>query len=128
MYPKKFLYSKEHEWIKVEGDEAVVGITHHAQAQLGDIVYVDLPETGAEFASGEEFGSVESVKAVAEIYMPISGEVLEVNEFLEETPELVNQQPHDDGWIVRVKITDPSELDDLMDAGSYEEFVKQESE
>lgn len=128
MYPKNYLYSKEHEWLAVEGDIATVGITHHAQDQLGDIVYVDLPEVGAEFASGEEFGSVESVKAVAEIFMPLTGAVVEVNELLEETPELVNRKPQDDGWIVKIKITNPSELGGLMASDAYEDFVQQETE
>ena len=128
MYPDNYKYSKEHEWVNVEGDVATIGITHHAQDQLGDIVYVELPEVDAEFAAGDEFGSVESVKAVAEVFMPISGTVTEVNESLEDSPETVNQNPHDDGWILKMKISDASELDDLMDKAAYEAFVAAESE
>jgi len=127
MYPDNYLYTKEHEWIDVEEGIATVGITDYAQDQLGDIVYVELPEVGSEFSTGDEFGSVESVKAVAEIYMPIAGEIVEINEGLEESPELVNKNPHDDGWIVKIKVADPSELDDLMDHEAYEEWVEQES-
>lgn len=128
MYPDNYKYSKEHEWVNIEGDVATIGITHHAQDQLGDIVYVELPEVDAEFAAGDEFGSVESVKAVAEVFMPISGTVTEVNESLEDSPETVNQNPHDDGWILKMKISDASELDDLMDKAAYEAFVAAESE
>jgi len=128
MYPDAYRYSKEHEWLAVDGDTVTVGITHHAQDQLGDIVYVDLPEVGSEFEAGDEFGSVESVKAVAEVYMPVSGEVLEVNEGLEDNPELVNSSPHEDGWILKLKMSDTSQLDEMMDAGAYATFVKQETE
>ncbi|MCB1043368.1 MAG: glycine cleavage system protein GcvH [Acidobacteria bacterium] len=127
MYPSEYRYTKDHEWVKVEGDFAMIGITDHAQHQLGDIVFVELPEDGSTFSAGDEFGTVESVKAVAEVYMPITGEVTEINEDLEERPELVNERPHDDGWLIRVRITDPSELDELMDAEAYESFVEEES-
>jgi glycine cleavage system H protein len=128
MYPDNYKYTKEHEWVLIEGDTATIGITDHAQSQLGDIVYVELPEAEESFGSGDEFGSVESVKAVAEVYMPISGEVLEVNEALEDQPELVNKDPHDDGWLIKIKITDTSELEDLMDHNEYQELVESESE
>lgn len=127
MYPDNYKYTKEHEWILIDGKTATIGITHHAQSQLGDIVYVELPEVEEFFGIGDEFGSVESVKAVAEVYMPISGEILAINEDLEETPELVNKDPHDDGWLVKVKITDPSELEDLMNHTEYQEFIDSES-
>lgn len=123
MYPDNYKYTKEHEWVLIEGETATIGITDHAQSQLGDIVYVELPEEGDNFSIGDEFGSVESVKAVAEVYMPISGEIVDINESLEESPELVNKDPHDDGWLVKVKIADTSELDDLMDHNEYQEFV-----
>ena len=127
MIPSDCLYTKEHEWLKVEGDQATVGITDHAQSELGDIVYVELPDVGDTFSSGEEFGSVESTKAVAEIFMPITGEILEVNEALDEGPDLVNTSPHQKGWLVKIRIEDESELDDLMDAKAYQAFVDQES-
>jgi len=127
MYPSKYQYTKEHEWLLVKGDQATIGITHHAQDQLGDIVYVELPEVGETFAAGDEFGSVESVKAVAEIFMPIDGEILETNADLEDSPDLVNQNPHDGGWLVKIRISDPSQLKGLMDASAYEAFVAEES-
>ena len=127
MYPDQYLFSKEHEWVSVDGNVATVGITHHAQDQLGDIVYVELPEVGSEYSKSEEFGSVESVKAVAEVFMPLSGEVLEVNDLLEETPELVNTNPHDEGWIMKIRLTDKGELKELMSAADYQTFVEQES-
>lgn len=127
MYSEKHLYSKEHEWIQVDGETALIGITHHAQEQLGDIVYVDLPELDSEFVAGDEFGSVESVKAVAEVFMPVDGEVLEVNEQLEETPETVNEDPHAGGWLVKVKLTNPSQLEGLMSHSDYAKFVEEES-
>lgn len=127
MYSEKHLFSKEHEWIEVDGDTALIGITDHAQQQLGDIVYVDLPELDAEYTAGDEFGSVESVKAVAEVFMPVDGEILEVNEQLEESPETVNQDPHAAGWLIKVKLSNPAQLEGLMDHNAYAEFVAQES-
>ncbi len=127
MYPDSYLYTKEHEWVDVEDGVATVGITDYAQEQLGDIVYVELPEVGSELGAGDEFGSVESVKAVAEVFMPIAGEVVAVNEDLEDSPELVNKKAHDEGWVIKIKVADPSELDDLMDQEQYEEWVEQES-
>ena len=127
MYPDNYKYTKEHEWLSLDGDVAVIGITEHAQEQLGDIVYVELPEVGDTFATGDEFGSVESVKAVAEVFMPIAGEIVAINEALEDAPETVNKDPHDDGWLLKLKIEDPSELDDLMDHEAYEEFIQEES-
>ena len=127
MYPDNYYYTKEHEWLYVEGNIATVGITDHAQDQLGDIVYVELPDEDDEFGAGEEFGSVESVKAVAEVFMPVSGSVVEVNEALEDQPDLVNKDPHDDGWLVKIRLSDRSELDGLMDYQEYEEYIEQEA-
>lgn len=127
MYPDHYYYTKEHEWVDVEDDIAVIGITDHAQDQLGDIVYVDLPEVDDEFSSGDEFGSVESVKAVAEVFMPVSGVITAINEDLEDKPETVNEDPHDDGWLIKLKLTDKSELDDLMNHEDYMEFLEQEA-
>ncbi len=121
--PDNLKYSKEHEWVKVEGDTAIIGITDYAQGELGDVVYVELPEVGTEVSSGETFGTIEAVKAVSELYSPISGEVLEINGGLEDEPAAVNQSPYDDGWMIKVKISDSKELDDLMDAAGYEEMI-----
>lgn len=124
MYPKAYLYTQEHEWLSVDGDIATLGITQFAQDELGEVVYVDLPEVGESYAAGDEIGSIESVKAVAEVYTPISGEIVEVNEVLDETPETVNDSPHDDGWLVKLRI-DPDDpaLDEMMDADAYTSFA-----
>jgi len=127
MYPENFRYTKEHEWVLVEGDTGTVGITHHAQEQLGDIVYVDLPKLGAKLEKGAVMGSVESVKAVSEIFSPVSGEVIAVNETLSDAPEKLNQDPHGEGWLVKVKLTDPQEAANLMDAAQYQAHVAAES-
>jgi len=124
MYPDDFYYSKDHEWIKVENDVATVGITDFAQKQLGDVVYVELPEQGTELEFHQSFGVVESVKAVSDIYSPISGVVTEVNEGLNDSPELVNEDPHGKGWIIKVKIKDESDLGKLMSAVDYEKFLE----
>jgi len=116
-------YDQEHEWIRVEGDEGVVGISDYAQDQLSDVVYVELPEVGDSFEQGDILATVESVKAASDVYMPVGGEVLAINEALEDEPELVNQDPFDQAWFVRIAIADPSELDGLMDAAAYEAFV-----
>ena len=126
MYPDNYKYSKEHEWVSVDGDVATIGITSHAQDQLGDVVYVELPEVGDTFAAEDEFGTVESVKAVSELYTPISGEVIETNESLEDAPEQVNEDPHGDGWIIKMRVSDASELEGLMSAAEYTEFVSEE--
>ncbi len=123
MYPSDYLYSKEHEWLHVEGDVCTLGITEYAQNELGDVVFVDLPEAGASFEAHDEIGSVESVKAVAEVFTPVGGEVVEVNAKLEDEPEVVNESPHEDGWFVKLKLADKGELEDLMSAEEYEEFV-----
>ena len=117
--PEDVSYTEDHEWIRVEDDEVAVGITDYAQDQLGDIVFVELPQPGDILAKGEEFGTVESVKAVAELYMPIGGEILAVNTSLEDSPELVNASPHSDGWIIRIKQSDPDELNVLMNKETY---------
>ena len=124
MYPDDFYYSKDHEWINVEGDIATVGITDFAQKQLGDVVYVELPEPGTELEFHQSIGVVESVKAVSDIYSPVSGEVFEVTEDLNDSPELVNEDPHGKGWIIRLKIKDESDLEKLMSASDYEKFLE----
>ena len=117
-------YDKEHEWIRVEGDEGVIGISDYAQDQLSDVVYVELPEVGDSFEKGDVFAVVESVKAASDVYVPVGGEVLEINEELEDMPELVNQDPYGEAWFVRIAIADPAELDDLMGADAYKAFVE----
>ena len=119
-FPNDVRYTSEHEWIRVEGDEALVGITDYAQSELGEIVFIDVPTLGETLAQGEVFGSVEAVKTVSDLNMPAGGEVLEVNEELEAHPELVNNDPYGAGWMIRVRLSDPSELDSLMDAAVYE--------
>ncbi len=117
-------YAEDHEWVRMEGDTAVVGISDYAQDQLGDIVFVELPAEGDTFAQKDEFGTVESVKAVSELYMPIGGEILAVNENLEEHPELVNSAPYTDGWLIKVKPSDPAQYEALMDRDTYLEMLK----
>ena len=129
MSPEDLLYSREHEWLRLEADgEATVGITEHAQNELGDIVYVELPEDGASFEDGEAMGSVESVKAVSELFCPAGGEVLARNEALENAPERVNESPYGDGWLVRLRLADPeSAAEGLLTAAAYDEFVASEA-
>jgi glycine cleavage system H protein len=127
MAPEDNRYAKSHEYVHVEGDTALLGITDYAQKELGDVVYVDLPTVGAQVELGEEFGSIESVKAVSELFAPISGEVVEVNEALADKPDLVNTDPYGDGWMIRVKLRDASEVDELMTAEDYDDYVKTES-
>jgi glycine cleavage system H protein len=126
--PDDLHYSKDHEWVRVEGGVAVVGITDYAQNSLGDVVYVELPKTGDEFAANEAFGSVESVKAVSEVFAPVSGEVVGTNETLADTPEQVNQDPYGGGWMIRVQMSNPGEVDSLLTAAEYEDFTKTETE
>ncbi|UXR70038.1 MULTISPECIES: glycine cleavage system protein GcvH [unclassified Staphylococcus] len=121
--PSNLKYSKEHEWVKVEGNTALIGITDFAQNELGDIVFVELPEVDDEVTEGDTFGSVESVKTVSELYSPVSGKVVEVNESLEDEPEAVNESPYENAWMVKVELSDESELDALMDAAAYEEMI-----
>ncbi len=123
MIPDDRKYTQEHEWVQVEGDCGIVGVTDHAASELGDIVYVDLPETGAEFSAGDSVGSIESVKAVADLFLPVSGEIIEINDALDGDPSLVNSSPMDDGWMIKVRLADPSELDSLMDAKAYEDLL-----
>jgi glycine cleavage system H protein len=127
MYPEENLYSKDHEWILVQGDIGTIGITDYAQHELGDVVYVDLPEVGDTFEANEPFGSVESVKAVSEIFSPVSGEVIEVNSKLEETPELVNESPHQKAWMIKIRIANPDELKELLNAEGYQEYIQEQS-
>jgi len=124
--PEDRKYSSEHEWILSEGDLLTVGITDFAQDQLGDIVFVELPEAGAAFEAGDEFSTLESVKAVSEVYMPVSGEIAEVNETLADSPELINQDPYGQGWIVKIKAHDPSAVEGLLDKVAYFEMLKGE--
>lgn len=123
MYPSDYLYSRDHEWVRVEGETCVLGITEYAQEELGEIVYVELPDEGQTFNTTDEVGTIESVKAVAEVFTPVSGDVLEVNSALEDEPELVNDDPHGDGWLIRLKLSSPSELEELMSAEQYEEYL-----
>lgn len=123
MYPAEFKYSKEHEWVKREGDKARVGITDYAQKELGDVVYVELPQLGRKVKQGESFAVVESVKAVSDVYAPVSGEVVEINKELESKAELVNQSPHEKGWMAVIAMQNPAELDSLMSAAEYEKFI-----
>jgi len=125
-FPENLLYTEDHEWIRAEGNKAHVGITSHATSQLGDVVFVELPEIDDEFEMGEAFGVVESVKTVADLYMPVGGRIVEINERLYDEPEAVNESPHDEGWMVIIEITDPSELDDLLNADEYEEHIAEE--
>lgn len=126
IYPDNFRYTKDHEWVRVEGDIGVVGITDHAQKELGDIVYVDLPKPGTAVAKGGTLGSVESVKAVSDIYAPVSGEVAEINEALATTPEKLNEDPHGAAWLVKIKLSAPGEVKDLLSAGDYQAYVGDE--
>ena len=123
-FPEGFLYAKDHEWAKPQGDKVRVGISDYAQDQLGDIVFVELPQIGSRRAKGEQFGTIESVKAVSELYMPLGGEVLSVNKVLEGSPELVNKQPYESGWIIEVKPSDPAELKGLMNRDAYLSLLK----
>lgn len=122
-YPENFRYTKEHEWILVEGDTGTVGITFHAQKELGDIVYVDLPKPGTAVEAGKPLGSVESVKAVSDIYSPVSGEVVAVNDLLATAPEKLNEDPHGAAWLVKIRLSNPAEVDSLMSAADYQAYL-----
>ena len=122
-FPENLKYTKEHEWIKISGGEALVGITEFATTELGDIVFVEIETLGETLSSGETFGTVEAVKTVSDLFMPVSGEILEINSELEKTPEIVNKDPYGAGWIIKVKINDPSELEHLLSAGDYKKLV-----
>lgn len=123
MYPENFKYTKEHEWILVEGDTGTIGITDHAQHELGDIVYVDLPKPGTAVEQGKTLGSVESVKAVSDIYSPVTGEVIESNADLTSAPERLNSDPHGTAWLVKIKLSDPSQLAGLLSAADYKAYL-----
>ena len=123
-FPGDFLYAKDHEWAKPEGDKVRVGLSDYAQDQLGDIVFVELPQVGARHAKGGQFGTVESVKAVSELYMPVGGEVLSVNKALEASPEILNKEPYASGWLIEIKPSDPGELKGLMNRGAYLALLK----
>jgi glycine cleavage system H protein len=127
-YPVEYRYTQEHEWVKIERDTATVGITHHAQDQLGDVVFVELPAIGAKLQAGSPFGAVESVKAVSDIYAPISGDVAAVNEELLDAPEKINEDPHGEGWLVRMTVFDITETQGLMNAEKYADYVAAETE
>jgi len=124
MYPTEYLYSKEHEWVRVQDDICVLGITEFAQQELGEVVYVELPEVGQVFDTNDEIGTIESVKAVAEVYTPVAGEIVEINEAVVEDPELLNEEPHTEGWLVKVRFSSAADLKSLMSAEKYEEYVK----
>ena len=128
MYSEDNLYTKDHEWILIQDNVGTIGITDYAQHELGDVVYVDLPEVGDTFEANEPFGSVESVKAVSEIFCPVGGEILEVNSKLEESPELINQSPHEKAWMIKVRLTNPDELKELLSAQEYEEYLQEQAE
>ena len=123
MYPENFRYTKEHEWVAAVGDAGTIGITDHAQQELGDIVYVDLPKVGAHIEQGKSLGSVESVKAVSDVYSPVSGEITEINQTLAEKPEILNSDPHGAAWLVKIKLSAPAELAGLMSAAEYEAYI-----
>ena len=124
MYPSDFLYSREHEWIRVDGDQCVLGITEFAQQELGEVVFVELPEVGQVVNASDEIGTIESVKAVAEVFSPVAGEVVEVNEAVVDDPELLNDDPHGEGWLVKLRFSSADDLKSLMNAEAYEEYVK----
>jgi glycine cleavage system H protein len=122
-YPENYRYTKEHEWVLLDGDNATIGITFHAQEELGDIVFVELPTLGVLVQKGKSFGSVESVKAVSDIYAPVTGEVFEINEALATAPEKLNEDPHTTGWLIKVRVTDPGEAANLLSAAEYQTYV-----
>ena len=126
MTPEDSRYAKSHEYVHVEGDIGTIGITDYAQKELGDVVFVELPQVGTQIEAANEMGSIESVKAVSDLFAPVTGEVVEVNEKLADNPELVNTDPYNDGWMIRVRLADPTEVDELMDAAEYEEWIQTE--
>lgn len=125
-YPTDYRFTEEHEWVHLEGDRAKVGVTEHAQRELGDIVFVELPEVGKKVNKGDNLATVESVKSVSDVYAPVSGEVVEVNKSLESAPETINKDPHGAGWIAVLKVTDPKEVDSLLDVDGYEKLIASE--
>ena len=127
-FPDDLKYTREHEWCRIQGNRATVGITEHAQDQLGDIVYVELPDVGDMVKKGESFGAVESTKAVSELFAPVSGKVVEVNDPLTDAPETINEDSYEEGWMIQVELSDPDEAADLLDAAAYAKFVEEEQE
>jgi glycine cleavage system H protein len=127
MYPSDYRYTKDHEWIKLDGPVGTIGITDYAQAELGDVVFVELPKAGTQVKAGQSFGTVESVKAVSEIFTPVSGEVVETNAALADSPEKINQDPHGAAWLVKVRLTDPKEISRLMDAAAYQAYIAEKA-
>lgn len=125
--PENLKYTREHEWARIRGKVATIGITDYAQDQLGDVVYVELPDVADEVAKDEQFGTIESVKTVSDLFSPLSGEVIKVNEQLEDRPELVNEDPYGDGWMIQIQISDPDEIDELMSAEEYEAYLEEEA-
>jgi len=125
MTPTDLLFTKEHEWLRIDGSVGTVGISDHAQKELGEIVYVELPKPGTRYASGDTYGSVESVKAVSELFLPVAGEIVEINEDLGSAPEKINEDPYGTGWMVRIRLTAPSEIADLMSVEEYDEFTQE---
>jgi glycine cleavage system H protein len=125
MYPTDYRYTKQHEWVKVQGDAATIGITDYAQHELGDVVFVEMPKVGTNLVAGSSFGTVESVKAVSEIYSPVSGEVVETNPALADAPEKINTDPHNSAWLIKVKLADPKEVSSLMDAAAYQAYISE---
>jgi glycine cleavage system H protein len=123
MVPDDRKYTQEHEWVQIDGDVGIIGVTDHAAGELGDIVFVELPGVGDEFSQGDTVGTIESVKAVADLFLPVSGEIVEINEEVVDSPELVNSGPMDDGWLLKVKLSDMSEVDNLMDAQAYQDLL-----
>ncbi len=127
-FPEDLKYSREHEWVLIEDNIATVGITDFAQEQLGDVVFIELPAVGDKVNKDEAFGVVESVKAVSDMYAPVSGTILETNDDLPESPEMINEDPYGDGWVIKIEMTDPTDLDDLLDAAAYQQYVEEQQE
>jgi glycine cleavage system H protein len=127
MYPASYRYTKEHEWVSVEGASGTIGITDYAQAELGDVVFVELPKVGAQLKAGQSLGTVESVKAVSEIFSPVGGEVIETNALLSDSPEKINSDPHGAAWLVKIKLADPNEASGLMDAAAYQAYIAEKA-
>ena len=128
MYPGDLRYTKEHEWVRLQGEIATVGITDYAQKELGDVVYVEMPKLGAKLTAGKSMGTVESVKAVSDIFSPVAGEVTEVNSVLNQTPETINNDPHGQGWLIKMKVDDPGAVSALLDAAAYEAFISEQKD
>lgn len=122
--PTDLKYSKDHEWIKIDGNLAIIGITDYAQGELGDIVFVELPSVGTDFKAGESFGTIEAVKAVSEIFAPLSGKIAEINELLEDDPMVINSAPYGDGWMIKIELSDPAEVESLMSSDDYQKLIK----